>query len=202
MKVSLYVKCQPKNGVQYFGKTISENVCSYSGSGVVWKDIHKKYNIKDVETMIVGEFDENDPMLVEYALGFSAANNIVESNEWANLMVENGLDGGPRNFGNKHAKGYKHTNEAKEKITNAGKRPCSDITKDKIGKANKGNFHSDETKKLISKRSGKPHTELEKMKISKAQKGRKAMKDLVGKRRWISKGEVDFKLEEGYTLGW
>ncbi len=32
-------------------------------------------------------------MLVDYALGFSAANGIVESNEWANLIPETGLGG-------------------------------------------------------------------------------------------------------------
>lgn len=35
-------------------------------------------------------------------------------------------------IGKKHALGYKHTNEAREKIATASRRPCSEATKEKI----------------------------------------------------------------------
>jgi len=91
--IYLYVKLQPANGVQYFGKTKNDPF-KYRGSGKVWKDIHKKYMWEDVQTIIIGQFLKDDPMLVEFALGFSAANDIVMSKQWANLRPENGLDGG------------------------------------------------------------------------------------------------------------
>ena len=153
MKVSLYVKCQPKNNVQYFGKTTKTNVHAYPGSGVVWKDMHKKYDIKDVDTMIIGEFEVGDPMLVDYALGFSAANGIVESKTWANLVPEDGLDGGPRNFGNQHAKGHKHSEDAIAKISEASRnQQWTQARKDNISKAKMGHTVSSDTRDKISKK--------------------------------------------------
>lgn len=43
-----------------------------------------------------------------------------------------------KSSGNKHALGHKHTLESKEKISTAGKRPCKEETKIKIGLANRG----------------------------------------------------------------
>lgn len=43
-----------------------------------------------------------------------------------------------RSIGNKHALGYKHTKEDKEKIASAGSRPCKESTRIKIGLANTG----------------------------------------------------------------
>jgi len=183
--VSLYIKCQPKNNVQYFGKTINDPYL-YSGSGVVWKDMHKKHNIKDVVTMVVGQFDENDPMLVEYALGFSAANGIVDSKAWANLVPEDGLDGGPRKYGNQHAKGYKHTQEALDKIAEASRNHVwSQERKDSISKAKMGHSVSKETRD----------------KLSKSLTGQKRV-TIAGKRTWALAGDLEEALNNGATLGW
>ena len=46
-----------------------------------------------METEIIGLF-ENIDEATEFALKFSRDNNIVESKEWANLIEENGRDGG------------------------------------------------------------------------------------------------------------
>ena len=64
----------------------------YRGSGKYWLRHIKKYGY-NVETKIVGVF-ENIDEATEFALKFSRDNNIVESKEWANLMEENGRDGG------------------------------------------------------------------------------------------------------------
>lgn len=87
-------------------------------------------------------------------------------------------------------KGYKHTEETKKRIGKALKgnknclgRPCSEITRKKIGKANAEKVHqphTEETKRKISEiRKGLPHphkghriTEAIKRKISKANKGK------------------------------
>ena len=44
-------------------------------------------------TEIIGVFDDKNWIML-YALDFSVTNNIVESKEWANLILENGIDGG------------------------------------------------------------------------------------------------------------
>jgi len=59
--------------------------------------------------------------------------------------------------GKSYGKGYRHTEEAKRKIAEAGKRPCSEETKEKIRQANTGAVCSDETKaKLSAMWKGKP----------------------------------------------
>jgi len=92
MKIKLYIKIHNKTGLQYFGKT-KNSLEKYHGSGKYWSRYLKKHG-NDVTTICVGEFEENDPMLIEFSLGFSASNDIVNSEKWANLKPENGLDGG------------------------------------------------------------------------------------------------------------
>jgi hypothetical protein len=96
MKIKLYVKCHKQTGLQYFGKTIRE-VEDYNGSGVYWNRHLDKHGV-ELYSMTIGEFDENDPMLIEFALGFSAANDIVLSKDWANLKPESGIDGGDSGY--------------------------------------------------------------------------------------------------------
>ena len=93
MIVYLYVKRHNVTGLLYFGKT-TKNPLKYNGSGKYWKN-HLSQHGKDVETLVVWEFEHDDPSLVEFAEGFSETYNIVKSSEWANLIVENGLDGAP-----------------------------------------------------------------------------------------------------------
>ena len=108
----LYVKAHRKTGLKYFGKTTRENPVSYRGSGKCWLRHLTKHG-NDVETEIVGVF-ENFEEGMKFALEFSENNNIVESNEWANLIPENGFDGGRSG------------------------RILSEQTKQKIGKSHKG----------------------------------------------------------------
>ena len=53
-----------------------------------------KYTGSDISTEIIGWF-ENEQECMETALKFSIDNSIVESDEWANIILENGLDGAP-----------------------------------------------------------------------------------------------------------
>ena len=89
--ITLYVKTHRQTGLKYFGKTTCDDPYRYNGSGTYWK-LHIKKHGYDVETEIVGAF-ENIHEAVEFALRFSKENNIVESEKWANLQEENGLDG-------------------------------------------------------------------------------------------------------------
>jgi hypothetical protein len=81
-------------GVKYFCKSIVENIRSYPGSGIVWKDRIKKYGKKNIKTLWVSDWYNCPYEIQKIALDFSKENQIVESSEWANLKPENGLDGG------------------------------------------------------------------------------------------------------------
>jgi hypothetical protein len=88
----LYIKQHSITGLKYFGKT-TRNPLKYKGSGSYWKLHIKKHGIKFVETIWYKLFTDIDE-LSKYALQFSIDNNIIDSNEYANLIYENGLFGG------------------------------------------------------------------------------------------------------------
>lgn len=86
----LYIKTHNKTGLKYFGKTVKDPY-KYGGSGVYWRKHLKKYG-DDVTTEIYGYY--NDASLCKQAaIDFSLQHNIVESETWANLRIEE-LDGG------------------------------------------------------------------------------------------------------------
>ena len=87
----LYHKRQKQTGLNYFGKTI-RNPYQYTGSGVRWT-AHLAKHGSDIETIQVWQFLNLDECS-KFALEFSNKHNIVESKDWANLRIENGLDGG------------------------------------------------------------------------------------------------------------
>lgn len=89
----LYHKIHVKTGLNYFGKT-TQNPYKYNGSGVVWRRHLKKHG-NHVDTIQVWEF-ENLEECSKFALEFSIKNDIVNSKVWANLCLENGLDGGDK----------------------------------------------------------------------------------------------------------
>ncbi len=93
--VNLYIKCHRTTFKQYFGKTGNEDVEKYKGNGTYWKRHIAKHG-NDTLSITLGSFEMDDPFLVDYALGFSAANDIVASEMWANLQAENGIDGVPK----------------------------------------------------------------------------------------------------------
>lgn len=88
----LYIKQHSITGLKYFGKTVSKNPISYKGSGKYWKKHIKKHGKEYIETLWIHLFEDIDE-LVSFALFFSEEFDIIESKEWANLMLENGLHG-------------------------------------------------------------------------------------------------------------
>jgi len=96
-KVTLYIATHNKTGKKYFGKTTryftEEDLQSkYHGSGTYWKRHLKKHG-DDVTMEIYGIYNIDEVKKV--ALQFSKENNIVEDyNIWANMRLEDGLDGG------------------------------------------------------------------------------------------------------------
>jgi hypothetical protein len=90
----LYIKQHSITKLKYFGKTTKDPL-KYNGSGKHWIRHIKKHGKGYVITTWVSEPYIDSIALSEFALSFSRDNNIVESKDWANLILENGLDGSP-----------------------------------------------------------------------------------------------------------
>lgn len=135
----LYIKTHNITGLKYLGKTVQDPF-KYKGSGTVWLRHITKHGY-DVTTEILLETDDKN-LLKETGIFYSKLWNIVESKNWANLMMEQG-DGGDTSTAPLHIQSMK--------------------SKDVSGIKNPfyGRHHSEETKKKISdankiKLKGKP----------------------------------------------
>ena len=89
MIIYLYIKQHSITKLKYFGRTI-KNPWKYNGSGTYWTQHIKKHGVEFVETIAVFEFETQDDCS-RFALDFSNKNRIVESTEWANLVLEDGM---------------------------------------------------------------------------------------------------------------
>lgn len=105
----LYIKHHTVTGLKYFGKT-TQDPYTYKGSGVYWNNHLRKHGEHHVATIWCQLFLDKQS-LTEYAIQFSTENNIIESAEWANLMIENGQTGGRIMI----------TDEGRQKITDSKK---------------------------------------------------------------------------------
>lgn len=111
---ALLVLTHNVTGLKYFCKTSQLDIVHrYKGSGIYWKR-HMKVHGRDVTSGVLGIYFDKD-RCVEAALKFSEENDIVKSQEWANSIVENGLDGAGVGAAN-HRYGKPHPNKG-------GKRP-------------------------------------------------------------------------------
>ena len=128
--IHLYVKRHKTTGLLYFGKTTRNDPNKYLGSGSYWRRHLKKHG-NDVETISIWSFNSLDEAST-FALRFSSDNNIVESNDWANLIPEDASYGG--------LKGFKHTTESRRKMSESSKG----------NKHHLGKQHSDESKAKMS----------------------------------------------------
>ena len=161
--IYLYVKQHTKTKLKYFGKT-TRDPYKYLGSGLHWKRHITKHGLEHVKTCQVWCF-ENQEKCTKFALEYSKINNIIESNEWANLKDEDGLMGW--GIGNKHNLGKTLSEDTKQKISKShsglnylkGRRQSQEHIKARTyaRKAN-CNWLSDETKNKIQKTKGTPIT--------------------------------------------
>lgn len=90
----LYIKKHIITGLQYFGKSIQDDINTYKGSGTYWRSHLKKHGRKDVINLWVSDWFYDEKEIKEFALAFSEIFDIVNSDKWANLKEENGLEGG------------------------------------------------------------------------------------------------------------
>lgn len=97
--------------IYYLHKTTTNNSL-YQGSGVTWKKYLKKYS-----SILVWESDfyTDVEQLQKDAIKLSIEHNIVDSKQWANDKIENGLDGALPG-GIPWNKGKTHSEEAREKM--------------------------------------------------------------------------------------
>ena len=166
MHIYLYVKQHQSTGLKYFGMTTKADPFKYKGSGKHWQRHLKKHGA-DINTIELWGFD-NQEDCTRFALEFSEKHCVVESKEWANLIPENGMDGGTAgiklseehktNLRVSHL-GKKLSEEHKAKL----RKPKSEETKAKMRKPK-----SEETKaKMRSAQLGKKHTEESRAKMRK-----------------------------------
>lgn len=141
----LYIKQHTITNKLYFGKT-TKNPENYLGSGKHWQRHIKKHGKEYVVNLWYQAFEDQNEC-TNFALEFSDAMNIVESDQWLNLIPENGLDGMPI--------GFTHSEDTKLKFAS---RIISEEQKSKMSLSHIGHICSDETKSKMSKtRLGRKH---------------------------------------------
>lgn len=156
----LYVKTHNETGLKYFGYTESENPHEYRGSGKKWKRHIKKYGY-DVTTKIIFSSEDRD-ITKQKALFYSEFFDIVISNEWANLTIEQ-LEGGFTHINNSEEIRKKATEKkrlngwfAADKNPMFGKKHSEDVKKkhsERMAGSNNPNYNkklSESTKKKMS----------------------------------------------------
>jgi rubrerythrin len=159
--ITLYKKTHNVTGLNYFGKTTRTDIDKYTGSGLYWKRHFKKHG-KDIKTESVFQSDDINE-ISNYAIKYSNEHDIVNSNEWANLKEELGTDGGSlkewytkevrkKMSENRKGKvgrptGWKHTEEAIEKMSIAAKKRGAPVGAWKKGQESlfKGKKHTPES---------------------------------------------------------
>jgi len=102
-------------GLKYFCKTtLLDRVHRYKGSGVVWTK-HMREHGFNVKVGLLGFYIDKDRCL-NAAKNFSIENNIVDSDEWANLVIETGKNGASLIGKLNPFYGKKHSPEVIEKM--------------------------------------------------------------------------------------
>jgi hypothetical protein len=187
MTTYLYIKTHRVTGLKYFGKTVHDPFV-YNGSGSYWTKHLQKHGY-DLDTEIYFSSDNIDEVK-EVAERFSKEQNIVESNEWANLCPETGIDGGsiPGIDGLKNIiesrKSIVFSNEWREKMSKA-----------KLGKACPETVKSKISQSMVNKpsnRLGKTNSDKHRKKISEANSGTK----------WWNNGEKMIRSHKSPGDGW
>lgn len=155
--IYLYVKEHAITKLKYFGKT-KRDPYKYKGSGIYWKQHLKKHG-SHINTIKIWKFD-NILEAKEFAINFSLENSIIDSDEWANLVLEDVTSG---------FIGKSHSDSTKAKMSAAKlNKPLSERHRQNIAKGNSGKTFSEERKKNISNAiKGKSHSEETKQKLRK-----------------------------------
>lgn len=153
----LYVKQHTVTGKLYFGKTVRDPL-KYRGSGTVCNRHINVHGKEHVETLWCEPFDDQEEC-TRFALEFSEKMNIVKSDQWLNLIPENGLCG--------QIVGYKHSIEAKEKISEAGRNRSPEHKVAQIARQT-GSHHQKHKSYETGRKKHKKFSEESKLRLSRA----------------------------------
>lgn len=158
----VYLHVNPKNKKVYVGIT-NQNVHKRWKNGHGYTKCKKFYNAilkygwNNFKHIVLCKTCKDRTLLLEKTLVKYYKNRNLSYN-----ITDGGEDSIPSMLG-KH-----HTEEAKKKISDAGKRPCSEETKRKIGLANRGSNNgmygktiSDYARRVVIERFSKPVLQLD-----------------------------------------
>ena len=161
----LYIKQHRITGLLYFGKT-TKHPEKYHGSGVYWLRHLKIHGTQHVENLWYCLFlDEQD--CKNFATAFSLQNKIVDSDLWANFIIEDGMS--PTN-----CIGRKMSAESRAKISkaNSGKTFSDEINKRKGSPGEKNPMYGISRCGEKAPHFGKPHSDATKQVMSSKAKAR------------------------------
>jgi len=179
---TIFVATHNTTNLKYLAKTTKHHTHEelekkYHGSGIRWKNHLNKHG-DDVSIEIIGTFETSE--VKKYAIAISFAYDVVNSDEWANLMIEDGLSGGNAFVG----KTKNEMNEIKQKMSDSHLGVSrTEQTKINISNAQKGEngywYGKKQSVERIEKISGannfmygKHHTNEAKEKVSKSWKNK------------------------------
>lgn len=152
MTIYLYEKRCTHCGLKYFGKCTTRHPDKYIGSGKYWKRHVSLYGKENIVTDNIWKF-ESQQEASAFAIDYSKKYDIVKSNEYANLIEENGLDGRPI--------GSQYKQESYDKISKALKgKSLSEEHRKKISLGGTGKKHSKETRRKMSETAIRQKTHL------------------------------------------
>ncbi len=142
----LYIKQHTVTGMLYLGKT-TQNPETYIGSGKRWRNHIKKHGINHIINLWYCLFIDQHT-LSELAISLSNMYDIVVSESWANLIIEDGIGGG-NTFSQLSIEGQT-------------------LFREKSGKQSRGRIRPQDERDRISLGNSRPKTELEKLHMSEA----------------------------------
>lgn len=88
----LMVKTHNQTGLKYLCITTKDDYEKYTGSGVYWTR-HLKVHGYDFTTEVLYESEDKSEEFIATCKEYSKKFDIVNSKDWANLVIENGNDG-------------------------------------------------------------------------------------------------------------
>jgi hypothetical protein len=116
----LYIKTHNITGLKYFGKTIGDPY-KYKGSGTRWLN-HLSVHGNKVTTEILGYYEVLEEC-INAALDFSERYKIVESEDWANLVIEDGIDGFTADHGKRVRNNWENLSEDERQFRRENSNP-------------------------------------------------------------------------------
>lgn len=159
----LYIKRHSITGKLYFGKTVRKDIEKYNGSGSRWNNHIAHHGKEYVETLWYCLFYD-EISIREFALICSKQWNIVKSENWLNLIEENGTTGAkPETRSGMTGKHHSEASNELNRIAHLGKTHTQ-------SNPSKGHAQTEESKeKIRNTLTGVSHTSerVEKMRATK-----------------------------------